>query len=50
MTETTQSNLQLAQAYNELPYTSKVFAACQPTRLHALAKIKGLLPPPLRNS
>ncbi|WP_406812333.1 methyltransferase domain-containing protein [Histophilus somni] len=50
MTETTQSNLQLAQAYNELPYTSKVFAACQPTRLHALAKIKGLLPPPLETA
>lgn len=48
--ETMQSNLQLAQAYNELPYTSNVFATCQPTRLHALAKIKGLDPAPLETA
>lgn len=45
-----QTNDQVAQTYNEVPYTSKVFSSCQPTRLHALAKIKGLNPAPLENA
>ncbi|RKR71253.1 class I SAM-dependent methyltransferase [Otariodibacter oris] len=45
-----QDNSNLAQTYNDIPYTSYVFAHCQPTRLHALAKIKGLNPPPLETA
>lgn len=40
----------LKQTYNDIPYTSKVFSSCQPTRLHALAKIKGLNPPILETA
>lgn len=50
MTHNTQTHSRLAQDYNDTPYTSFVFPACQPTRLHALAKIKGLNPPPIETA
>ena len=45
-----QKNQNLAQTYNDIPYTSKVFAHCQPTRLYSLAKLKGLNPPPIETA
>lgn len=45
-----QENTHLAQTYDDVPYTSNVFNHCQPTRLHALAKIKGLEPAPLETA
>ncbi|MGX2987165.1 methyltransferase regulatory domain-containing protein [Ursidibacter sp. B-7004-1] len=45
--ETTQA---LETAYNDIPYTSVAFPHCQPNRLHALAKLKGLNPPELDNA
>lgn len=41
------SNDTLARSYDELPYPSKAFTACQPIRMHAIAKLKGLNPPDL---
>ncbi|KAE9538426.1 methyltransferase regulatory domain-containing protein [Ursidibacter maritimus] len=37
-------------AYDDIPYPSQVFHHCQPNRLHALAKLKGLNPPALDNA
>lgn len=44
------NNAALATTYNDVPYTSYVFAHCQPTRLHALAKMKGLDPAPVETA
>lgn len=43
-------NATLADTYNSLPYPSYVFSHCQPVRLQALARIKGLIPPSLENA
>lgn len=40
----------LARSYNDIPYTSNVFFHCQPERLHAIAKIKGLNPPDIQSA
>lgn len=44
------NNSELAVSYNDIPYTSYVFSHCQPTRLHALAKIKGFDPVPVETA
>ncbi|MGX2949957.1 methyltransferase regulatory domain-containing protein [Ursidibacter sp. B-7004-1] len=46
----TQQNNTIATAYDDVPYSSQVFHHCQPNRLHALAKLKGLNPPDLNNA
>lgn len=43
-------NIELASSYNDISYTSYVFSHCQPTRLHALAKMKGFDPAPVETA
>lgn len=43
-------NNQLAQSYNDFPYKSLVYDTTQPTKLQAIAKMKGLSPAPLENA
>ncbi|MGX2956526.1 methyltransferase domain-containing protein [Ursidibacter arcticus] len=45
-----QQNNTIATAYDDIPYSSQAFHHCQPNRLHALAKLKGLNPPDLNNA